>query len=340
MEWSKGSAERVNFCPACGSDSATADYSRRDDFLRIPDIWGYSRCGDCSSVFLAVRPDASSIYLAYEEYPTHNDAFGSLGLSEDGFIWGLIRDYLYRRFGVETSARRLVGGKFIFSMIGPLRLKLDRFGRHVHLKHGDRGSLKLMDVGCGNGEFLSLAGLMGLKASGIDPDEKAVSVAVNKGLDVRLGGFDLLSRENEAYDIVTMNQVVEHVFDQRELLSSCYSALREDGLLWMAYPNPEAIGLRVFGSAWCALHPPYHICLTSQGQMRKILAEAGFRDIKVHRRGIHAKAHWRDSAAISEAHQIPIPSSLARRVSRTICDLLAALTPRWSEEVVITARKP
>lgn len=340
MEWSKGSAEGVDCCPACGDRAFKPAYSRRDDLLSMPDTWCMSRCCGCSSIFLAVRPDAASIHRAYEEYATHHDVDEGHGVSSGGVVWGLIRDYLYHRFGLVVPAKRLPGGRLLFSLIEPFRLKLDRFGRNVYLKRGKKSDLQLMDVGCGNGEFLALAGSMGIKASGIDPDPKAVAFAESKSLDVRLGGFDLLASERETYDIVTMNQVVEHVFDQRELLSNCFRALKNDGLLWLAYPNPEALGLKVFGSAWCALHPPYHICLTTEAQMCEMLKSAGFKDVKVHRRGIHAKAHWRDSARISEAHGIPMPSGLLRRFARLVCDGLATLTPRWAEEVVITAKKP
>lgn len=340
MEWSKGGAESVPACPACGGTSASGVYRRKDDLLRMPDTWNLSRCDDCSSVFLAVRPDAQSLHLAYDEYPTHHDVDSTLGLSGPGRVWGLIRDYLYQRFRIEVPAKRIAGGKLLFTLIEPIRLKLDRFGRHLHLKHGDRSSLALMDVGCGNGEFLALAGSMGIKARGIDPDPKAVSYAESRSLDVRLGGFDLLSKEHSSYDIVTMNQVIEHVFDQRELLSNCFGALKDGGLLWLAYPNPQAIGLSVFKDAWCALHPPYHICLTSQKQMRKMLGEAGFRDIRVHRRGIHAKAHWRDSLSVAESHGIRLQPGWYRNVMRLACEALATITPRWSEETVITARKP
>jgi len=340
MEWSKGGAENVDRCPACGATDFKPAYTRRDDLLSMPDTWEMPRCSSCASVFLAVRPDATSIHRAYEDYPTHHDGDADQGIPSGGIVGALIRGYLQQRFCLEVPGRTLRAGHLLFSLIEPFRLKLDRFGRHVHLKRGRRADLRLMDVGCGNGGFLSLAGRMGIQASGIDPDPKAAALAQRKGLDVRLGGFDLLAAEHERYDIVTMNQVVEHVFDQRELLSSCFGALKKDGLLWLAYPNPEALGLKVFGSAWCALHPPYHICLTTQAQMCRLLADAGFQDIKVHRRGTHARVHWHDSAAIAQAHGIALPSAGFRHLARWACDGLATLTPRWAEEVVITAVKP
>jgi len=255
-------------------------------------------------------------------------------------VWRLIRDYLYHRFGLCVSAKRAAGGRTVLSLVEPLRLKLDRFGRHLYLKRGRRSDLRLMDVGCGNGSFLALAGAMGMKALGIDPDPKAVAFAQSRNLDVRRGGFDLLASDRETCDIITMNQVVEHVFNQQELLSNCFSALKKGGLLWLAYPNPDALGLKVFGSAWCALHPPYHICLTSQAQMCHMLKHTGFKEVKVHRRGIHAKAHWLDSEKISDAHGIAKRSASVRRSLRLACDTLATFTPRWAEEVVITAVKP
>lgn len=338
--WSRGRLEPVACCPACGSgrrDHHTL--ARHDNEGAMPDVWHMARCLDCGSLWLDPRPDAESLPRAYDVYYTHDAE------SEDvpdhgagGLAWRLIRGYLDRRFGLRRGPANALGC-LIFSVVEPWRLKLDYYGRHLtHSRFKKPG--RLLDVGCGNGAFLARATDMGWRAQGCEIDPKAVITCRGIHMDVIEGDAFHPSLDGEIFDVITMSHVIEHVADQRALLRRVHALLRPGGMFWMALPNPESEGSRVFGAAWHALHPPYHVCIPSQSVLENWMKDAGFADVRFLRRGAHVRRLWRISQAIARRDDVPTPSASALLVHRLKADLLATLSPRRAEETVILARKP
>ena len=60
----------------------------------------------------------------------------------------------------------------------------------------------VLDVGCGNGEFMKIATEYGYQVEGVDVSEQAVSLCNKRGLDARAGDF--LSLDFHQYDLITM----------------------------------------------------------------------------------------------------------------------------------------
>ncbi|MCK5664178.1 MAG: methyltransferase domain-containing protein, partial [Thiotrichaceae bacterium] len=71
-----------------------------------------------------------------------------------------------------------------------------------------------------------------------------------KGLDVRMGGVEVLDPSVEKFDVITLSHVIEHVHQPVEVLKYCYSLLKPDGFLWLETPNIESEGYRLFGANW------------------------------------------------------------------------------------------
>lgn len=338
--WSRGALEAVDRCPACGSAKRDArQFSRHDDGGVMPDDWRMVRCGGCESLYLDPRPDAESLPRAYLDYYTHQAEHedvpeGGAG----GLVWSLVHGYLNRRFGM----RRIPVNKFgavVFSVIEPLRLKLDYYGRHLtRAQFPQRG--RLLDVGCGSGAFLLRAREMGWEVAGCEPDAKAVAACHGQGLDVIQGDVFSPTLDGELFDVVTISHVLEHVVDPQALLMRAGTLLRAGGVLWVALPNPHSIGLRIFGAAWRGLHVPFHLCIPSQTRLRRWMETTGFVSIQMMRRGVHSQRLWSDSLAIAHREKIVIPLRTTLALVRMLTDFLATLTPRWGEESVMIARKP
>lgn len=340
-KWSKGDLETLGRCPACGQSASGRVFERRDDLGVMQDRWRMQACASCGSIYLDPRPDAASLPAAYTEFPyplTHEMGQEESALSNPGMQWALVRDYLAWRFGMR-GARAAFGGRYLFRLVEPWRLKLDRFGRHLH-RQAFPNAGTVLDVGCGNGDFLMLAQAMGWRAEGVEPDGKAVALCQSRNLRVVQGGIEVLEGREQEYDAITLNQVIEHVGDPRDVLARCHRLLKPGGMLWLGYPNPQALGIRVFGAGWCALHPPYHLCLPSQRILREWLDGAGFERVTVVRRGSHARAHFRDSPPISEREGFRMPPKATRTLMQVADDMLATLTPRWAEETVALAWRP
>src|SRR5262249_25880589 len=91
---------------------------------------------------------------------------------------------------------------------------------------------RLLDIGCGTRLFCQGARAYGWDPVGIDAAEQALAFARSRwGLDVRAGDFEHLAVEPEAFDLVTMWDVIEHSRDPRALVEAAARSLRPGGLL-------------------------------------------------------------------------------------------------------------
>jgi SAM-dependent methyltransferase len=152
--------------------------------------------------------------------------------------------------------------------------------------HPDANSL--LDVGSGSGSLVLRARHLGWNAEGLEPDDAAVQAAQSRGAPTTSGTVDSL--EQCAYDVVTMNHVIEHMHDPIDALRACCQALRPGGSLWLATPNVGSLGHRLFRTAWYGLDPPRHLAVYSEGGLAAALDAAGF-----------ARIEWRPSVGLSEA---------------------------------------
>lgn len=339
QSWSRGQLESVGNCPACGGSGTSANFVRRDNEGSMPDQWHMVQCADCGSIWLNPRPDTQSLPRAYDDYYTHKTEAEDIAQnSGNSLAWRLIHGYLNRRFGMHRQPAS-GWGYAIFSAIEPWRLKLDYYGRHLTRDRiGKPG--RLLDIGCGNGAFLARAADMGWQVQGCEIDPKAVAACRRIGIDVIEGDAFAPQLAAHSFDAVTMSHVIEHVHDQPALLRRAYELLRPGGWLWLACPNPESIGKRVFGVAWSELHPPCHLSIPSQACLIRWLDEKGFSGIRRLRRGAHARRIWRNCQTIANRESIPESSFSYLLFWRLVADGLATFSYKGAEETVLLAQKP
>ncbi len=122
----------------------------------------------------------------------------------------------------------------------------------------------VVDVGCGDGFFLSLVG--GTRKRGLELNPDAVRRAREKGLDVREGLLPVL--QDASADAVTMFQVLEHVERPAEVLRDAARVLRPGGRLFIAVPNDEAYIGRALHDPLNA--PPHHPLRWRAGALRHV----------------------------------------------------------------------
>ncbi len=117
----------------------------------------------------------------------------------------------------------------------------------------------------------------GLRAKGVEADRNILRVAERHGLDVDVGLFDASNYEPASFDVVTLDQVIEHVASPSALLAGIRQVLRPGGTLIVSTPNPEGWGAALFGRRWIHWHAPYHLQFFSRGSMSRLAEQAGFR---------------------------------------------------------------
>ena len=180
-DWPADGLEAVSACPVCeGTERDVLQAGMRDRVFRVaPGSWTLMRCRGCRSAYLDPRPTPETIELAYSSYYTH----GSAPPPAAGRLReGLAGDYRRARWGYSKGPA-IPGGRLIPNLAPSRGATVDREVRHLPANPGGR----LLDVGCGNGAFISQMAALGWRAEGIDPDPAAVAAARENGLDVSRG---------------------------------------------------------------------------------------------------------------------------------------------------------
>jgi SAM-dependent methyltransferase len=302
------------------------------------------RCAACASLFLDPRPDDASISATYRAYYTHSlpegeQAHGPAG----GMLWAVFRGYLRSQFDwQETPA--FGPGRWLCALVPPLKLKLDYLARHLFRSEFPAKGV-LVDVGCGNGEFLAIAAKMGWRALGVEPDAAAATACRAQGFEVFEGVAEAApSAWTGAVDVLTSSNCIEHIADPRQFLATAHALLKPGGRLWIATPNPQGLGARLFGRCWRGLEPSRHMCVPSQGQLLKMLAEQGFVGIRLVRRGAHGKTIARESAQVArmesaDGFAVPLLSQWLAWPVRVLASGLGTIFTGLAEETVVVAHR-
>lgn len=136
----------------------------------------------------------------------------------------------------------------------------------------------LLDIGAGTGDFLQEAKNQNWLCTGIEPNEKAKSMAIQKGVSF---APDLASLENHSFDVITMWHVLEHVPDLEKQIQELKRLLKTSGTIVIAVPNYKSFDAQHYGKFWAAYDVPRHLWHFSKTAIEKLFAGENMKLIKV-----------------------------------------------------------
>ncbi len=223
------------------------------------------------------------------------------------------------------------------------------------LRHCGSSDRRLIDCGCGAGEYVISLQRLGVQAWGIEYDRDKVAefrkrYATSQRLCV--GDVSNAGLMGSSFDVALLNEVLEHVPDDRGALSEVHRILRDDGVLIVFSPNRrypfETHGVSLARSG--RRLPPYvpfvpYVPLWAgrlvfsywarnywPGELRRLVKEAGFTIVAT-------DYVWQTFEAISR-HQPALITAMAPLLRRT-ANLLerVPVIRSFGASQVIVARK-
>jgi SAM-dependent methyltransferase len=154
----------------------------------------------------------------------------------------------------------------------PGRLFAERLTSLNRFKAGGR----ILDVGCGDGCFLSVLKSAGWEAFGTEIDDAVVQSLRRQGLEVYGGKLPGLQLPQSSFDVITYFGSFEHVDQPLEELEAAKRILGKDGLLLLYLTNAGSLEARAFGPKWMGYEAPRHRFNYTPQTLRLMLTIKGF----------------------------------------------------------------
>ncbi len=271
-------------CAVCGSPGKLLYIGLKDSLFGVQGNFSYRRCNtvDCSLIWQDPMPIAEDLPKAYVNYYTHaeekNTTHGMFGRRLARLPANLLDSLIIRLLGIRKQRKAM---------------------RSLGLKGLAPG--RMLEIGCGRGERLSLFKDMGWDVSGQEIDIKAVAhVKATRGLDVLCGELTSLGLEPEQFDVIVMSHVLEHVLDIQTTLSECFRLLKFGGRLIVATPNADSLGHQKFGKDWRGLEPPRHLYIFSKNNLQALLLQNGFCQVSLQTNAASARGLFEASCLLRE----------------------------------------
>lgn len=325
-------------CSLCGQEGQSLYLGIVDWLFGVPGTWGMRHCRPCGLAWLDPQPAAKDIAKLYARYYTHR----SLPVTRLARLRRAILQCQLAKFGYAVDPAREILPRLLFHVRSVARsAALEVFA----LPACEIG--ELLDVGCGNGEFIARMQSLGWTVAGVEPDPRAVAHARSRGLEVFSGMISDVP-SSVRYDVITLSHVIEHVLDPLELLRECRKRLRPGtGRLMITTPNLESLGHWWFKGYWRGLEVPRHLHVFSPAALRECVGRAGLavQTLRTESRLAHmiyapsacAKAGGRD---VGERSDFRTGIKLAAYMFRAVEDLTMLLRQELGEEVFCVCTAP
>jgi SAM-dependent methyltransferase len=210
-------------------------------------------------------------------------------------------------------------------------------GASRFLKHIENG--RVLDVGCGSGDFLALLQSHGWEVHGIDPDPAAVRLCTSRGISATQSDAESATLPDNYFDAITLHHSLEHMRNPGAVITRLACALKPAGTLVVITPNADGFPARHFGPYWRSLDPPRHTALATPRALKFVLQRAG---LKVDIRTTSRNAGWvcRASLALKYGASLGFQPSRWAVLGLTLVSKIAAVfDPPRGEEIICIARR-
>lgn len=232
-------------CPWCDSEKTQMHLWVKDLFL-TNEAFEIHECLRCGLLFTEPRPKPEEIgkYYQSEEYYSHQE-------NKKGLV------------------------PRIYEAVKSVNLKKKYKMATKGLEPG-----RMLEIGCGAGDFLHTMEKHGWTCTGIEPSESAKEIATKKVKAKLLNPQEIDKLEDESFDLITMWHVLEHVDNLKEEIKQLQRLLKKGGRLVLALPNFKSADAQYYKEYWAAYDVPRHLNHFCHESINNIFKTTDFKRIK------------------------------------------------------------
>ena len=213
-------------------------------------IYGYSvvRCRKCSLLMLNPQPSDKELKEIY---------------SSDYFL------------GQRTSAEA--------KRTAEMKLATAKYYLDIITRYNRKPIKNLLEIGCGNGEFLLEAKSKGIQVTGVDISSTAVKAARNKighSGSVICGAIEDINLPAHFFDICILSDILEHTRNPLTFLERVHKLIKPNGLLFICMPSLDGFYHKLLKQRWMEFKPEHLFYFNSQ-TIQKLLLKTGYSRINI-----------------------------------------------------------
>ncbi|MCE2972001.1 MAG: class I SAM-dependent methyltransferase [Sediminibacterium sp.] len=240
-------------CRICNSNHIADKFYAREMLQGSRLEFEYFICADCSTVqIMSTNLDMSKYYNG--AYYSLNDSIKS----KKNFLSGLRNDFIF-------AGKNQITGRFL-EKIFPI------YSEHKVVASFLQPDRHLLDIGCGNGDFLRTLRASGVKKlTGIEPF-LAESIEIDSDFKLIKGDISSL---DEKFDLIRLHHVFEHVPNPRQTLHQISGLMNDNAIVILTIPIADFV-FRKYKQHAYVLQSPHHFHLFSIKGISELLTSCGF----------------------------------------------------------------
>lgn len=179
--------------------------------------------------------------------------------------------------------------------------------RSEMLQYIPKGTMKLLEVGCGEGNFLSLLNNEQQELWGIELNSDAAAQAKSKFKNIFSGSFEsnFENLPKDYFDCIVFNDVLEHMYSPWDVIAACKKLLNTNGVIVSSIPNFRYISNLITEivlkgefeyKPGGGILDDTHIRFFTSKSIKRMYAEQGYSILK--HEGVHTCKSWKEKLCI------------------------------------------
>lgn len=253
--------EYLKKCKICGNGKIRFLFEQEDKNLGLNVKTKLFECEKCKVIFPNPFPNKKE---TTNYYPSKN--YYSLARIDETSNKTKLKIAIYASYAKPS-----------LSIKSPIILLMRSFFRSLPVN--SKG--KLLDIGCGSGQFLYEAKKIGFDCYGLEPGEFDKQSAENNKLKIINSALLKKNFSKETFDIVTINHVLEHIDEPLKFLSEVSFVTKKEGTILIGVPNTSSLARLLFGKNWYQLDTPRHLLNYNPVNLETVVKKAGLKVINI-----------------------------------------------------------